>query len=134
MKPQVMPIVFLLLAAFILLNAVAVLADGPVYTGAEKMLKCTNATERTDGTPLSIDEIDRVEIHISQIDKDSAPAYTVVMQGGCVDMPFSLTPLDEGQYYQYGVTYDTAGRVSALSASFPFIRSLTAPQPPVMVE
>jgi hypothetical protein len=109
-------------------------AEGTVYTGAEKIVKCDNATARTDGTPLAIAEIDRVEIYISQTDLDSNPPNTVIMAGGCVDTPFDLTVLPEGQHYMYGVTYDTAGRVSAYSASLPFIRDLLPPMPPVIWE
>jgi hypothetical protein len=109
-------------------------ADGTVYTGTEKTLKCDNPTARTDGTPLPASEIDRIEIHISPNDLDLNPPYTTSMPGGCADTQFDLTPLAEGQYYQYGVTYDTSGRVSALSASLPFMRSLLNPLPPVMVE
>jgi hypothetical protein len=109
-------------------------AEGTVYTGAEKIVKCDNATARTDGAPLAIAEIDRVEIYISQTDLDSNPPNTVIMAGGCTDTPFDLSPLPEGQYYMYGVTFDTAGRVSDYSPSLPFMRSLMPPLWPVMVE
>ena len=123
------------MAVFLLLIfSVAATADGIVYSGAEKPVKCISATTRVDGTKMSASEVDRVEIYISSTDLDLNPPYTVTMSGGCVDSVFDLTPLSEGQYYTYGVTYDTAGRVSALSPSIPFTRSLLNPGPPVMVE
>ena len=124
------------LAGFcLLLFSVAAMAAGTVYTGTEKPVSCTDPTTRIDGTPFLTSEIDRVEIYTSSTDLDANPPYTLVMPGGCtIDSVFDLTQLSEGQYYQYGVVYDTSGRVSALSASIPFTRSLANPTAPVMVE
>jgi hypothetical protein len=138
-KVYVISLLTVLLAFFFLMFTVAAWSEGTVYTGTEKTIVCTNPTARTDGTPLSVNEIDRVEIYISQTDTGSNPLipskpFTVIMAGGCVDTPFDLTVLPEGQHYMYGVTYDTAGRVSAYSASLPFIRDLLPPMPPVIWE
>jgi hypothetical protein len=126
------------LGAILLILAVmyAVVAEaaGVVYSGASKAVSCTDATERTDGTSLSASEIDRVEIYVGATDGGALHESTMIMSGGCKPMALDLTRLSEGQKYQYGVTYDTAGRVSAHSASLPFIYQLSLPNPPVMVE
>ena len=119
------------LLAFASLNAKA---EGTVYSGNEKQIRCTNPDTRTDGTPLPVSEIDRIEIFISQTDQDINTPHKVVMPGGCVDTPFDLTQLQEGEWYQYGVAVDTAGRISSLSATLPFEYQKSAPRPPVMVE
>ena len=134
LKCDCVTLVAVMAISFLLMFSVAAMAEGTTYTGTEKPVTCTNAIARTDGTPLAASEIDRVEIHISPTDLDLNPPYTVVMAGGCTDSVLDLTPLSEGQYYQYGVTYDTAGRVSALSASLPFMRSLMNPGPPAITE
>jgi hypothetical protein len=72
-KVYVISLLTVLLAFFFLMFTVAAWSEGTVYTGAEKIVKCDNATARTDGTPLAIAEIDRVEIYISQTDLDSTP-------------------------------------------------------------
>jgi hypothetical protein len=110
------------------------MAEGTVYSGNEKQVRCTNPTERTDGTPLDPAEIDRVEIFIGQTDQDINTPHKVTMPGGCTDTAFDLTQLQEGQWYQYGIAVDTAGRISSLSATLPFEYQKSAPLPPVMVE
>lgn len=107
MKTYTISLLFIF--SFVMLFAGFAYADGTVYTGTEKILKCDDPIARTDGTPLSADEIDRVEVMISQTDGDLNPPHKVAMPGGCTDTPFDLTQLDEGQWYQYGVAWDTEG-------------------------
>ena len=109
-------------------------ADGTVYSGNEKQVRCDNPTTRTDGTSLPVSEIDRVEIFIGQTDQDINTPHKVTMVGGCTDTPFDLTQLQEGQWYQYGIAVDTAGRISSLSATLPFMYTRMAPNPPTMLE
>ena len=96
MKPQVMPIVFLLLAAFILLNAVAVLADTIQWTW-------TPQTERTDGTQLTVEEIAGYAFRLNGIEQ---PA---LLTGGENNLIIE-SPLGEqcGEF----LTEDTEGRRS----------------------
>ena len=82
-RAEVLPILFILAAAFIVLYAVAALADTLSFTWDDPIA-------REDGTPLTLAEIDRVEIHISQSDADLNPPHTVVMAGGCTDTVFNL--------------------------------------------
>ncbi len=128
------PAVLILVTVLLITITWSAYADGTVYSGTEKMVKCTNPADRTDGTPLDPSEIDRVEIFIGQTDQDINTPHKVTMAGGCADTSFDLTQLDEGQWYQYGVAVDTAGRISSLSATLPFMYQKNPPSPPVMVE
>ena len=104
-------------------------ADGPVYSGS-KTVNCTDATERSDGTSLAPDEIDRVELYVRTTPTGS-PEHTVIMEGGCRAMTLDLTLLAEGQKYLDGATVDTAGRVSVLSVpQSPFVYQKVGPNPP----
>jgi len=96
MKPQVMPIIFLLLTAFILLNAVAALADTLTWTW-------TPPTEREDGTLLTVEEIAGYGFMLNGIEQ---PA---LLTGGENNLILEI-PLGEqcGQF----LTEDTEGRRS----------------------
>ena len=119
------------LAAFVLsLIAFQVLADGDVYTGGTRTINCTNPDSRTDGTPLSSDEIDVIRIYISDVDQSDTPQHTVIMAGGCTPSQFSMDALPEGQLYAYGQTIDTASRESGYSASVPFVLMRVGPEAP----
>ena len=128
------PAVLILVTILMVTVAWSAYADGTVYSGNEKQVRCDNPTTRTDGTPLPVSEIDRVEIFIGQTDQDINTPHKVTMVGGCTDTPFDLTQLQEGQWYQYGIAVDTAGRISSLSATLPFMYQKNPPSPPVMVE
>jgi len=99
MKPQVMPIIFLLLAAFILLNAVAVLADTLTW-------EWTPPTERTDGTPLALDEIAGYRMILNGVEQPT------LLTGGENNLTLEA-PLGEqcGSF----ATEDTEGRMSVFT-------------------
>jgi len=123
-----------IIGCLLLLVSMGVWAEGMVYEGGTKTVHCTDATERTDGTPLLPEEIERVEIYVRTEDGAGTVEATILMPGGCRPMSLDLSNLTEGQKYQDGVTYDTAGRVSAHSVSLPFEYLKAPPGPPVMTE
>lgn len=95
-----------------------------------KMVTCTNATMRADGSPLAVSDIERVEIDIT----NETLTYTITMMGGCQPMSFALTQLSPGTWNQVGRTYDTDGRESVDSAPVPFgyVKSTALPNPPIV--
>lgn len=97
-----------------------------------KTVNCTNATTRTDGSPLAASDIERVEFDIT----NGTDTYTIPMIGGCQPLSFDLTTLTAGTWDQVGRTYDADGRESVNSAAVPFgyVESTADPDPPVILE
>jgi hypothetical protein len=128
---------YMLILAF-LLTAVLTQAHAARYVvglDTTKNVSCTDATTRTDGSPLALSEIALVEIRIS----NGTDTYPVLFDGGCSaagTQTFDLTQLTQGTWQQEGLTYDGDGRVSAFSASNPFdyVLSSANPNPPVVTE
>ena len=76
---------------------------------------CDNATERVDGTILTLGEIARVEYYIDPVDGNPTPLHTVIMSGGCADTFVDTKQFPVGDYFRYAVTVDTDGLVSDMS-------------------
>jgi hypothetical protein len=115
----------LCLAAFI---GIANAADYKLGVDDTKILNCTDATTRVDGSALAQEEIASVTCYIDEVDQNSdTPSVTVLMDGGCKPMSVDLTALDPGVWHQYCFTTDTGGRSDGLSASLPF--TLLPPDP-----
>lgn len=116
---------FVLLALFTM-PAFAVGVDYVTGEVDSKVMGCDNPTTRTDGMALPIDEIDRVEMYVDDVDPavtpGDAPQFTVMMMGGCTDTSFDLNQLSVGQWYQWAVVYDTGARESEISDVLPFVR------------
>ena len=91
---------------------------------------CDNATERTDGTPLDVSEIDRVEYYIDPTDQNPSPAYTIPMAGGCQDLFVDTRQFPVGDYFRYAKTIDTDDRESDLSPGTAFTIQKPRPNPP----
>lgn len=141
MKKYLQYILTLVVSVLCTLAMIPAHADGPTYTGPSLTIDCFNPATRIDGTALDPAEISRVEYYISTTDLASQqPAgevfeHVTYMEGGCAPMEFDLTQLSEQtQYYRYAIALDMAGRISAYSASLPFIRDLANPSPPVIKE
>jgi hypothetical protein len=124
-----------------------VAAEGTVYTASSFTADCTNPTHRelapneTTARALTSVEIANVTYFIdSDVSNlpppaDYQPLFAAVMQGGCQPTVIDLTQFSAGtQYYKIAVTYDTAGQVSAYSATVPFTLRLMPPLPPVITE
>ena len=127
-------LVAVMVISFLLMFSVAAMADGTEYTGGTKTVICTDATTREDGSALLPEDIDRVEIYVGNEPGTGQPEVTILMSGGCAPASLDLSRLTEGQKYQYGVTFDTAGRVSVASDSLPFVYKMSPPGSPAMVE
>ena len=75
---------------------------------------CDNPTEREDGTPLSVEEINRV---VYQITQDGSTVYEILMMGGCKDTYVDTKSfVPAGEYLLHGYTVDTEGQESSLSS------------------
>lgn len=93
-----------------------------------KVLNCDNATTRTDGTELLLQDIDSVICYVDKTDQnDQTPVLTITMEGGCQPMGIDLNSLTPGTWMQFCRTVDSGGRTDGLSAGVPF--DLLAPDP-----
>lgn len=122
----------LLLAALLLFTTLQVSATGPVFIdGVDNPIKtstCTLPFERTDGTPMTIAEIQSVELYVlpDLMDPDPMPTYvdSSLLCSGDIDM----TQLAYGQWYLFWKTTDTDGLLSSRSPTVPFVwRGQNAP-------
>ena len=95
-------------------------------------LNCTNPTERTDGSPLLLSEIDAIQINIY----NDMQVHTVYMNGGCAPTQFDLSALTPGTWSKEFMTIDTGGRISAIvqGKSFDYEAFVAAPNAPVIIE
>jgi hypothetical protein len=145
-------LLFLVLAAF----SVTVFAAGDIYiegVNATKPMTCTNATTRTDGTALPVNQIIRVEIGFTNNADGTGATIFKVLPGGCTNpgtLDLSLlAPLGYGQKYEVGWTVAcdtvTVGGVctsntekySVLSTPLPFEwrqAQVAKPAPPVLTK
>lgn len=95
---------------------------------------CTDATERSDGTPLLAPEIASVEYYIYK--EGAFPAGNpeippIVMVGGCKLTFIDTKLLTTGNKEAYAVTIDTEARRSVYSSpAFVFTVTKSNPKPP----
>ena len=116
---------------FILLLLVSMSAQAEVVQWSQGFIAgCDNPTERTDGTPMTVAEIDRVEYFIDPVDQNPDPLYTIPMVGGCQDMAVDTRQFPVGDYFRFAKTIDTDGLESDLSAGIPFSIQKARPKPP----
>lgn len=97
-----------------------------------KPVSCTNATERTDGTPLPAGEIADAAIRITGPDSYQ---NTLVMVGGCKTVSLPLDGLAPGDYTMIGTHTDTGGRMSidSIPVNFTLLPPIPAnPNPPTV--
>ena len=123
-----MKLLYLMLLMLVAVNVQA--KDFIIGIDTSKMVTCTNATTRVDGSPLAVSDIERVEVDIT----NETLTYTITMMGGCQPMSFDLTQLSPGTWNHIGRTYDTDGRESVGSAPVPFgyVKSTALPNPPIV--
>jgi hypothetical protein len=124
----------ILAAALTSLCTSALSADDTYKRGRDKEFTagCDNPTEREDGTPLALNEIANVTYYVTATDGDiSNPLYTVIMTGGCTDVPVDLQQFPvKTDLYKLGTTLDTDGQLSVLSVSRSFRIEAANPKPP----
>ena len=97
-----------LLALFV--TSVAAEEIDPTITPS-KTLTCTLPVERTDGTPLAVDEIAQVRFYVSQDGSTWTQNGTNTV---CLQV-YDLTNVADGQYYYTADVVDTEGRESEKS-------------------
>lgn len=124
----------LFLAIFLTVTTHNALSVGTVYVRTvDNMLRtstCDLPTAREDGTPLTVVEIDRLELYVVRDLTDPLPPASFVDSGLACTGQLDMTVLGDGQWYMYWLTYDTAGRVSAQSANVPFVLQSDTGSPP----
>ena len=93
-----------------------------------KVLTCDMPIERTDGTPLALDEIAEIRFFVSTDNStwEPAGANTVCTQ------TYDLTNVPDGLYYYTAQAVDTDARASAYADSTSLlVKRLAAPAPPM---
>jgi hypothetical protein len=98
----------LFVASVLMITLIGVLQAEDIQWAQGFTADCDNPTEREDGTPLSIEEIARVEYYLDPVDGNlDTPAYTAIMAGGCQPTFIDTKQLSVGDYWAYARTYDT---------------------------
>lgn len=104
---------------------------------------CTDATTREDDSALAVENIDRVEYYIDNVDGNLAsPLYTHIMPGGCAaagafTIDLAQFPSDI-TFYKYAITVDDQdpekSSVASVSTSFMIVEPSAAPRPPTGIQ
>jgi hypothetical protein len=114
-------------AVFLLLFSQAVLAIDPTIEPT-KTLTCDMPVERSDGTPLAVDEIAEIRFFVSQDLATWTPAGT----NTACNQVYNLTSMPDGVYHYAAQTVDTDGRESLYSDSVTLeVKRLAAPAAPI---
>lgn len=116
----------------------AMAADYTQGVDLSKPVNCTNATTRTDGSPLAAADIDYVTMTVRSVPPDNSFSHNIKMVGGCHAATFDLTLLPgPGTFEQVATTTDKAGRTGPVSPApftFNYVQSTAPPNPPIVVE
>lgn len=124
--------VILLFIVLMILSWSAFSAGIEYEQGVIKQVRCIPPTTREDGTPITLAEIDHMEVYITQDMVNKGQANIANME--CM-LALDTGTMEPGQWYIIGVTVDTGGRKSVDSQPAPFtiILTLARPLPPVML-
>ena len=103
-------------------------------TGEVRVISATAPTTRTDGTPLSPEEISHYNWSISYQGEPPVVLATTLVDGKFVDV-VDVDTVAAGNYTIWYNTVDTDGRISADSTilALNILPPLTAPNPPTNV-